>query len=97
MLRDKKRMFYDGSVVASVVLDDAGAVMADPLVSVLGMSDPLEDADRDWAWVIQSAIDRLPKKARRDDDVIEENVRQAVRKVFAPVRKPVVRVHVSRV
>ena len=97
MLRDKKRMFYDGSVVASVVLDEDGAVLADPLVSVLGMSDPLEETDRDWAWVIQNAVDRLPKKARRDDDVIEENVRQAVRKVFAPVRKPVVKVHISRI
>ena len=47
--------------------------------------------------MIQNALDRLPKKARRDDDVIEENVRQAVRKVFAPARKPVVKVHVSRV
>ncbi len=97
MLRDKKRMFYDGSVVASVVLDDAGLVLADPLVSVLGMSDPLEEADRDWAWVIQNAVEKLPKKARRDDDVIEENVRQAVRKVFAPLKKPVVKVHISRV
>lgn len=97
MLRDKKRMFYDGSVVASVVLDDTGVVLADPQVSVLGMSDPLEDADRDWVWVIQNAVDKLPKKARRDDDVIEENVRQAVRKVFAPSRKPVVKVHISRV
>jgi hypothetical protein len=42
-------------------------------------------------------VEKLPKKARRDDDVIEENVRQAVRKVFAPQRKPVVKVHISRI
>ena len=97
MLRDRKRLFYDGGVVVTVVLDDGGAVMADPLVTVLGMADPLEDADRDWPWVVEAALDKIPKKARRDDDVIEESVRQAVRKVFAPARKPVVKVHVSRV
>ena len=97
MLRDRKRLFYDGGVVATVVLDDAGFILADPVVTVLGMADPLEKGPRDWNDVIQNALDRLPKKARRDDDVIEENVRQAVRKVFAPARKPVVKVHVSRV
>jgi hypothetical protein len=69
---------------------------------VLGMADPLEGAGRapgskSWPYVIQHAIDRLPKKARRDDDAIEETVRSAVRKVFAPSRKPVVKVHISRV
>ncbi len=98
MLRDRKRLFYDGGVVATVVLDENGALLDDPMVTVLGMRDPLEDAGgRDWVSVIESALDRLPKKARRDDDVIEENVRSAVRKVFAPSRKPVVKVHIGRV
>ncbi len=97
MLRDRKRLFYDGGVVATVVLDEAGLLLADPVVTVLGFADPLEDSHRSWVSVIQNAVEKLPKKARRDDDVIEENVRQAVRKVFAPARKPVVKVHVSRV
>jgi len=97
MLRDRKRLFYDGGVVATVVLDEAGTVIADPVVSVLGMNDPLVSRDRDWVSVIESVITRLPKKARRDDGVIEETVRTAVRKVFAPARKPVVKVHISRV
>lgn len=97
MLRDRKRLHYEGGVVATVVLDDVGALVADPVVSVLGIVDPLESRGRTWDDIIETAIARLPKKARRDDDVVAETVRSAVRKAFAPVRKPVVKVHLSRV
>ena len=95
MLRDRKRMFYDGAVVATVVLDDDGEMVGDPAVSVLGMNDPV--GEEDWDEVLDRAVNRLPKKARRDDVVVEEAVRSAVRKAFAPKRKPVVKVHVVRV
>ena len=97
MLRDRKRMFYEGAAVATVVLDDAGEVVGDPCVSVLGIADPFEnDRDRDWGDVLYGAVGRIPKKARRDDVVVEEAVRGAVRKAFAPARKPVVKVHIVR-
>ncbi len=98
MLRDRKRMFYDGAVVATVVLDEDGELLGDIRVAVLGMADPLEDSTgRGWDNLLDKAVNRLPKKARRDDMVIEEAVRAAVRKAFAPRRKPVVKVHVIRV
>ena len=97
MLRDRKRIFYEGAAVATVALDDAGEVLDDPQVAVLGINDPLADEeDRGWHYVVETAINRIPKKARRDDVVIEEAVRSAVRKVFAPKRKPVVKVHIVR-
>ena len=95
MLRDRKRMFYDGAVVATVVLDDDGELVGDPAVSVLGMSDP--ESEQGWDELLDRAVNRLPKKARRDDVVVEEAVRSAVRKAFAPKKKPVVKVHVVRV
>jgi ribonuclease J len=94
MLRDRKRMFYDGAAVATVTLYEDGMVADDPQVAVLGMVDPFEE---DWGEVIEKALNRLPKKARQDDTVVEEAVRSAVRKAFAPKRKPVVKVHIQRV
>ncbi len=97
MLRDRKRIFYEGAAVATIALDDAGEVLDDPQVVVLGISDPLADEDeRGWHYVVETAVNRIPKKARRDDVVVEEAVRSAVRKVFAPKRKPVVKVHIVR-
>jgi ribonuclease J len=97
MLRDRKRMFYDGAVVVTVAVDDAGALAGEPQVSVLGMLDPVDGRRGGWAAVLESAIERLPKKSRRDDLVVEEAVRAGVRRAFAPARKPVVKVHLVRV
>ncbi len=97
MLRDRKRMFYEGAAVATVALDEDGELMGEPQVAVLGMADPLEGKERGWSFVLDTAVNRLPKKARRDDVVVEESVRSAIRKAFAPKRKPVVKVHIIRV
>ena len=97
MLRDRKRMFYEGAVVASILLDEENNVTSPPQIAVLGIGDPMEKGrENDWDYVVTTAINRLPKKSRRDDTVIEEAVRSAVRKIFAPARKPVVKVHILR-
>ncbi len=93
-LRDRKRMLYEGAASASVVMDDSGRVLADALVSVFGVVDP--NSAEAWAEAVDNAVGRLPKKARMDDDAVEDAIRSAVRKAFSP-RKPVVKVHVTRV
>ena len=93
-LRDRKRMFYDGAAVATISLDEDCEVVGEPQVAVLGMADPL---DGDWGDTLDNAVSRLPRKARHDDTAVEEAIRSAVRKRFAPKRKPVVKVHVQRV
>jgi ribonuclease J len=97
VLRDRKRMFYEGAVVITVPLDDSGEIIDDVQVSVLGISDPLSsrDQERDWEFVISSAVGRLSKKIRRNDDAVEDAVRAAARKPFSP-KRPVIRVHVVR-
>lgn len=102
MLRDRKRMHYEGAVVASVLLDEDNNVTSPPQVAVLGIADPLENVranapDRGWDFIVTTAVNRLPKKSRHDDTIVEESVRSAVRKVFAPARKPVVKVHILRI
>jgi ribonuclease J len=94
VLRDRKRMFYDGAATATVVMDSKGTVAGDPQVAVFGVVDP--DDGEGWAETLESAVARLPKRARADDAAVHEAVRSAVRKAFAP-RKPVVKVHVVRV
>ncbi|MBL8644168.1 MAG: ribonuclease J [Rhodospirillaceae bacterium] len=97
IIKERKKLLYEGAVVVSVVLDDEGLV-DEPQVTVLGTGDPLEDHERDWDWVLSNAVAKLPKKARRDDAVVEDALKTAVRKAFAPTgRKPLVKVHISSV
>lgn len=93
IMKERKRLLYDGAVVVSIVMSDRGELMADPSVIVLGVAAPLED---DWADLIENAINRVPKKARRDEVVVEESIRTAVRKAFSALdKKPVVKVQIS--
>ena len=94
IFRDRKRMFFEGAAVVTVTLDDDGEIASDPVVTSLGMSEPMNELE--WDKLLTRAVARLPKKARRDDDAVEETLKSAVRKAFAP-RKPVVKVHIQRI
>ncbi len=93
-LRDRKKMFYEGAAVVTVSLYDDGEIADDPRVTVLGTGDPLDE--REWDERLSKAVERLPKRAKRDDGEVEETLRNTVRKAFSP-RKPVVKVHLQRV
>lgn len=100
MLRDRKKIFYNGSVVVSLVLEEDGQLAADALVSVLGIPTPLaEDGPDALAEEVEHAIGRLPRKAASDDDAVEEAVRRSIRRLFAMEqdRKPLIRVHIVRI
>ena len=100
MLRDRKKIFFNGSVVVSLVLEDDGRLAADAEVSVLGIPDPLaDDGPTALAEEIESAVERMRGKSRRDDDAVEEAVRRCVRRLFSmeQSRKPLTRLHIARV
>ncbi len=94
IFRDRKRMFFEGAAVVTVTLDDDGEIASDPVVTSLGMTEPMNELE--WDKLLTRAVARLPKKARRDDEAVEESLKAAVRKAFAP-RKPVVKVHLQRI
>ena len=100
MLRDRKKMFYGGSVVVSLVLEEDGRLASDALVSVLGVLDPLADQGSDaLAEEVESAVEKIRGKSRRDDVVIDDAVRRCIRRLFSggQAGKPLIRVHITRI
>ena len=100
VLRDRKKIFYGGSVVVSLVLEDDGRLAADAQVSVLGILDPLaDDGSEALAEEVEDAVERINGKSRRDDGVVEEAVRRCIRRIFAGRQngKPLIRVHITRI
>jgi ribonuclease J len=100
VLRDRKKIFYNGSVVVSLVLEEDGDLAADPIVSVLGIVDPLSgDGPDALSEEVERAVMRLRGRARRDDDAVEEAVRRCIRQIFSSDhdRKPLTRVHIVRI
>jgi ribonuclease J len=84
IVQSRKRALYNGSAVASVVVDKEGSILAEPIITTEGLLDPDGDDDL-WDLlfdIIYNTVENLPKRDRKDDDVLEENLRINVRRWF---------------
>ncbi|ARJ65782.1 MBL fold hydrolase [Magnetospirillum sp. ME-1] len=101
ILRNRRRMVFNGSAVVTVVLDKAGKLLGDPQLTALGLLDAGHEAEEHDAVVeaVRDAIEELPLKVRRDDGVVRETARLAVRRSLKDThgKKPITDVHLVRV
>jgi ribonuclease J len=101
VMRTRHRTIWNGAAVATLVLDKAGRLKADPQVTVHGLLDPELDADRldDVAGAVRAAVTSLSAEHRGDDDAVKEAARIALRRALHASRgkKPVTDIHVVRV
>lgn len=101
ILRNRRRMVFNGSAVVTVVLDGKGRLLGDPQLTALGLLDAAHEAEEHDAVVeaVREAIEELPHKARRDDGVVREAARLAVRRSLRDShgKKPITDVHLVRV
>ncbi len=99
-LRERRKMLHSGAAVVTVVVDEAGALQADPQVSTHGVFDLEEDYEIAESLIdaAADAVDDLPMKVRRMDDMVHEAVRLAVRRRLRALcgKRPSVDVHVVR-
>ncbi|TAL27380.1 MAG: ribonuclease J [Alphaproteobacteria bacterium] len=99
----RRRIMYNGSVVVTVVVDDSGALIADPKVTAMGLLDDTGELDmeymQDVVKEIALKIKNMPKNQRGDDEALSELVRITARRFFNERfdRKPQTRVHLVRV
>lgn len=100
-LRDRRRLMHNGSIVATLVLNGQGRLAAAPAVTVIGLVEP--DAARDAVpflrVAIERALDEVQPGARRDDDVVTEASRRALRRVINERfgKRPLVEIQVVRI
>ncbi|MBI3446913.1 MAG: ribonuclease J [Magnetospirillum sp.] len=101
ILRNRRRMVFNGSAVVTVVLDKAGKLLGDPQLTALGLLDAGHEAEEhdEVVEAVRDAIEELPQKARRDDGVVREAARLAVRRSLRDThgKKPITDVHLVRV
>ena len=101
ILRSRRRMVYNGSAVATIVLDRSGRLVGDPQLTALGLLDADHEAEEHDAVVdaVRDAVEDMPLKARLDDGAVREAARRAVRRCLREMlgHKPVTDVHLVRV
>ncbi|HEY1261510.1 MAG TPA: ribonuclease J [Stellaceae bacterium] len=100
-LRQRQRVTFNGSAVATVVLDRSGGLAAPPTVSTIGLveSDAAAAAAPQLRNAVERAIDELPSARSRDDDAVRDAVRRALRRVFNERfgKRPLTEIHLVRI
>jgi ribonuclease J len=99
ILAARRRMMFNGVVVASVAVDGQGRVLGEPQIAAPGLFDAGDAEPALIAADLRQAVAGLSAALKREDDALREAVRGALRKaVSRRLRKrPTVEVHLLRV
>jgi ribonuclease J len=100
-LKDRRRVTFNGSAVASLVLDRRGEPLAPPTISTIGVVEPAaaEAAAPALRSAVERALDELPASLRRDDEAVRDAARRALRRVLNERfgKRPLVEIHLVRI
>ena len=99
VLGARRRMLFNGVVVGSLAVDEAGRVRGQPQISAPGLFDQGEEATNQIASDLARLVNDMPAGLRREDNALREAARTALRKAIGRrVRKrPLVELHLLRV
>jgi ribonuclease J len=99
VLAARRRMLFNGVVVASFAVDGAGRVLGTPQVSAPGLFENGDQESVQLAADLTRAVGDLPNGLRREDDALREAARSVLRKAIGRRlrKRPNVEVHLLRV
>lgn len=95
----RKRMLFNGIVMASVAVDADGKVMGKPRVSAPGLFDHDGPEHQQLADELARGMNDLPKGLRREDEALTEAARGVLRRALGRRlrKRPNVEIHLLRV
>jgi ribonuclease J len=95
----RRRMLFNGIVVASLAVDQAGRLLARPKVSAPGLLDADEAETDRVADDFADTLRDLPADLRRDDTALADAARAALRRTLGRRigKRPLVDVHLIRI
>ena len=100
-IKDRRRMTYHGTAVATVVVDAKGHLVEDPIITVNGVYDAEyeDEIEQEVMDAVAAAIENLRPDQRRDDSMVGEMSRRAVRRCIRAQcgKKPHTEIHLVRV
>ena len=99
VLTARRRMLFNGIVVASAAVDKRGESVGEPQVSAPGLFAPEDPEARRVATEFAQGLRDLPPALRRDDASLHDAAKAALRRALGRKlqKRPVVDVHVIRV
>ena len=95
----RRRMLFNGIVIASFAVDAAGRVMGTPRLSAPGLFDAEDKENARIIGELADALADLPAPIRRDDTALTDAAKAALRRALGKrlQKRPLVDVHLLRV
>jgi ribonuclease J len=99
VLGARRRMLFNGVVVASLAVDVSGRLMGTPVVSAPGLFEAGDPEPLQIAEDLGRAVTELPPSLRLEDDTLRDAARAALRKALGRRlrKRPSVEIHLLRV
>ncbi len=99
LMASRKRMLFNGVIMASLAVDEDGRIVGRPRVSAPGLFDAEGPEPEQLADELARGVAELPTGLKREDDAVTEAARALLRKaVGRRLRKrPTVEIHLLRV
>ncbi len=95
----RRRMLFNGIIIASVAVDEAGRLKGRPRISAPGLFDEGDRENTRVAGELADAMADLPAATRRDDAALTDAAKAALRRALGRQlqKRPLVDVHLLRV
>jgi len=98
MLKERQRIANDGSIVATVVVDDEGYLLHDPIFSIAGLGaddDDNYDIEDMLLADIEAAVSKANMDDRKDAEALREIIRLAIRRRIKQElgKRPMLNIH----
>ncbi|MFC4166547.1 ribonuclease J [Teichococcus aestuarii] len=99
VLGARRRMLFNGIVMASLAVDQSGRVLGNPVVSAPGLFDMGDSEPGQIADELARAVSDMPPALKREDDTLRDAARTALRKAMGRRlrKRPSVEIHLLRV
>lgn len=99
VLAARRKMLFNGMVIASFAVDDEGYVIGMPKISAPGLLESEDPESTRISEEFADAIDEIPDDLRRDDSAFRDAAKTALRRALGRKlqKRPLVDVHLLRV
>ena len=99
VIRQRRKMMEDGTVVATVLVDKEGFVFSEPQISSFGLLEESSDDKEDLTEAIKNNVAALSDEHRQREDLIKEAVRRTLRQFIREKygKKPVIEIHLFQI
>jgi ribonuclease J len=100
-LKDRRRATFNGTAVATVVLDRQGRFVAPLTISLIGVVEAAEAeaAAPAMRGAVERAVEELASGLRRDDEAVRDSARRTLRRIINERfgKRPLVEIHLVRI